>query len=83
MNLELLKPICKNLNLPLQPPVSVDFLKKVILREKLTGRIIEYKPSKSNSVVYITQPMHIAQLTFGQVESLFIQKQYVCNCSDV
>ena len=33
----LLKPVCKKINLRLQPPVSVVLLKKVTIKEKFTG----------------------------------------------
>lgn len=38
------KPTCKRLNLLVQPPTTVEFLRKVCITEEYTGRIIEYKP---------------------------------------
>ena len=78
----LFKPVCESLNLPLdlQSPISVSLLKKVMVREKLTGRVIEYTPSghdlkkgNSRSVVLLNrgQPM---DLSFGRIESLFLYR---------
>lgn len=72
----LFRPVCQNLNLPLQPPISVSFHKKVTIREKPTGWIIEYKPSniKGYTVVSLKQS---ADLAFGQVESFLTYRNNV------
>ena len=40
---ELLKPLCKELGLPIQPPVDVMVQKKAIKEDPHTGRKVEYK----------------------------------------
>lgn len=78
----LFKPVCESLNLPLdlQSPISVSLLKKVMVREKLTGRIIEYAPSghdlkkgNSRSVVLLNRQQP-TDLSFGRIESLFLYR---------
>ena len=76
----LLKPVCKNLNLPLQPPVSVVFLKKVTIKEKFTGRIIEYKPSNFNAepVILIKRATELTSSlsSFGYIENIFSYRSH-------
>ena len=65
--------MCKNLNLPLQPHISVVFHKKATVKEKLTGRIIEYKPSNLHPepVVMINQATVLTSPLFGYIQSIF------------
>lgn len=70
----LLKPICRTLDLPLQPPVSINLLKKVMVTEKQTGRVIEYRNDlKCNSFVAVnkTGDGFNCGARFGQIQSLF------------
>ena len=69
--ISLLKPICRSLEIPLQSPVSVNFHKKVMVTEKSTGRIIEYRSDiKSNSFVALDHNQD-CEARFGQIQSLF------------
>lgn len=69
-----------NLPLDLQSPISVSLLKKVVVKEKLTGRVIEYAPSghdlkKGNSrLVVLLNKQQPMDLSFGQIESLFLYR---------
>lgn len=70
----LLKPICRALDLPLQPPVSINLFKKVMVTEKPTGRVIEYRNDvKCNSFVTLNKNRDglNSEPRFGQIQSLF------------
>jgi len=66
-------PVCKRLDLPAQPPISVTFLKRVSVIENPTGRTIDYRPSDESAsnanVVSISSRSSAAQL--GKIRSLF------------
>ena len=73
----LLKPLCKTLCLPFQPPVEVTVLKKVLRDDPDTGRKIEYKalptpntPSTSCSAFVSLNSV----ADFGQIKSFFVYR---------
>ena len=70
----LFKLVCKKLDLPLQPPVTVKFFnsKKVSIIDKPTGRAIVYTLCATNalsfpSIVSLDQ----SPLMFGKVQDIF------------
>ena len=74
----LFRPVCKISGLPVQPPISVTFHKKVTIREKPTGRIIEYKPSNlKGDTCTVVSLKQSADFMFGHVESLFSYRNNV------
>ena len=74
----LFKPVCKKLDLPLQPPVTVKFFnsKKVSIIDKPTGRAIVYTLCATNalsfpSIVSLDQ----SPLMFGKVQDIFSYRE--------
>lgn len=74
----LLKPVCKSLNMPLQPPVVVLHQKKATKEDQLTGRIITYSSInlKHTSGMYCSAFVSLdtkayTDHKFGQIESFF------------
>ena len=64
--------ICRRLNIPIQTPVSVKLFKKVLVTDKPTGRVIEYRSDlKCNSFVAVNQGTLNSESRFGQIQSLF------------
>ena len=79
----LFKPVCKKLDLPLQPPVTVKFFnsKKVSIIDKPTGRAIVYIVCYQCFEFSIY--CFIRSITFNVWESsryFFIQGNKVCKC---
>ena len=74
----LFKLVCKKLDLPLQPPVTVKFFnsKKVSIIDKPTGRAIVYTLCATNalsfpSIVSLDQ----SPLMFGKVQDIFSYRE--------
>ena len=44
-------PVCKTINLPIQPPITVSFSKKMCITEEPTGRVIEFKSITPKSAI--------------------------------
>lgn len=76
----LFQSVCKRLDLPVQPPISVRFFKKVSIIENPTGRTIEYRSSDESAnctcgninVVSISSKSSTTQ--FGKIKNLFIYR---------
>lgn len=76
--IQLFKPVCKKLGLPLQPPVTVETLnsKKVTIIDKPTGRAIVYTLCDTDasgfpSIVSLDQSV----LTFGKLYDIFSYRE--------
>ncbi len=67
-----LKPICRSLNMPLQPPVIATFHKKAT-KEEPTGRIVEYRSRSLTHPSFVTLDSKAPQeiTTFGKTEDFF------------
>lgn len=72
-----MKPICKALGLPIQPPIHVTVQKKVIKEDSETGRKVEYKPLSASNIPNITCSAFIpwnSAAEFGQIERFFLYR---------
>ena len=72
----LFHPVCKRLNLPVQPPVSACFLKKISIIDNPTGRMRDYRSSNESAtcfnVVSVTSESSATQ--FGIIKRLFVYR---------
>ena len=78
-DVELFKPVCKRLNLPVQYPVAVCFLKKVSVIDNPTGRAIDYRSANETAtcfnVVFITSQSPVTHdQQFAMIKSLFVYR---------
>lgn len=62
---KLFRPVCRELNLPIQDPINVLATKKVRKEDSNTGRIIEYNTSNSSVVQLNPLP------EFGKIVNFF------------
>ena len=60
-------PVCRTMNLPIQPPITVSFSKKICITEEPTGRVIEFKSRTSESDIIV----NYRDCTFVSFNSLF------------
>ena len=51
-DVKLFYPVCWQSNKPVQPPVSVFFLKKISIIDNPTGRMVEYRSSNESSTSF-------------------------------
>ena len=73
-DVELLKPVCKALNIPVQSPVHVEFHKRLHKEDTITGRLVDYSsltntvdlPTSSSAFVSVK-----SQTEFGHIERFF------------
>lgn len=72
----LLKHVCKRLNLPVQYPVAVCYLKRVSVIDNPTGRMIDYRSSNESAtcfnVVSVNSKSPVPQ--FGMIKNLFVYR---------
>ena len=79
-DVKLFNPICRQLNMPVQPPVSVLFLKKISVIDNPTGRMVEYRSSNESStsrsfnVVSVTLSSKATAPQFGIIKGLFVYR---------
>ena len=75
-DVQLLKPICKALGIPIDPPVEVIVKKSALKEDPQTGRQIEYKglmaPTPSSSCSAFVSLNSVPE--FGQIESFFVYR---------
>ena len=72
-------PVCRTMNLPIQPPIIVSFSKKLCITEEPTGRVIEFKSRTSESDIsanyrdcmFVSFNSHDQ---FGCIEKLFMYR---------
>ena len=75
-DVQLLKPICKALGIPIDPPVEVIVKKSALKEDPQTGRQIEYKglmaPTPSSSCSAFVSLNSVPE--FGQIQSFFVYR---------
>ena len=68
----------RHTNKPVQPPVSVFFLKKISIIDNPKGRMVEYRSSNESStsfnVVSVTLSSKVTAPQFGIIKSLFVYR---------
>jgi len=70
-------PVCRTINLPIQPPISVSFSKKVCITEEPTGRVIEYRsitPESAININYRDCTFVSFNSQFGYIDRLFMYR---------
>ena len=76
-DVRLFKHVCKRLNLPVQYPVAVCFLKRVSVIDNPTGRMIDYRSSNESAtffnVISVTSTFESPVTQFGMIKSLCLQ----------
>ena len=70
-------PVCRIINLPIQPPISVSFSKKMCITEEPTGRVIEFRsitPESASNINYRDCTFVSFNSQFGYIDRLFMYR---------
>ena len=71
------QPVCRTINLPIQPPITVSFSKKMCMTKEPTGRVTEFRSITSESAININYRdcMFVSfNSQFGYIDRLFMYR---------